>query len=382
MRAIGAAPHVIVVGGGITGAFAAYWLGKLGASAIIVEPDENGAKASTCNPGGLNPLHGPGIPGPMQALALESFSLHRAEWQLLRELSGSDFGGRRATRIAIALDDHDADRVRQAGELHARTPGFSAEWLDPRELLAAEPRLAATVIGGVRMDGDAKVDARRYRAAVTRAAIALGATLVVGKVCGLERAGDRVTAVRLESRSIGCDAVVMATGPWASGPGQWLGVRPAIEPVKGELLLVEPPGGGVAADLLCGEGAVYGRDGRQAWLGGTEEHSGFDARPSAAGRAAILRSVRRLWPGLERAPVLEHVAALRPVSADGRPIVGSCPGWENVQLALGSGRKGMLLSAGIGRAVAELAATGATDVPIGACSAARIGSTLTSASTP
>jgi glycine oxidase len=373
----GSEPHVVVVGGGITGAFAADWLARLGASAIIVDPDEQGAKASTCNPGGLNPLHGPGIPGPMQPLALTSFALHLQEWESIRSLSGGDFGGRRATRVALALDSDDLERLRHMSEQHVRTPGFRSEWLTDKELLSIEPRLSRAIVAGVRLEGDARVDAERYRAAVLRAAIGLGASFVRERVRGIERMGDRVTAVRLESRSIECDATIIATGPWTSEPGCWLGVRLPVKPVKGELLLVAPSGGPVEADFVWREAAVYGHRAGRAWLGGTEECVGFDVQPSAGARATILRSVGRMWPGLGRASILRHVAALRPVSADGRPIVGRCPGWQNAYVALGSGRKGMLLSAGIGRAVAELAATGVSGVPMSACSAERIGSTMT-----
>jgi glycine/D-amino acid oxidase-like deaminating enzyme len=65
------------------------------------------------------------------------------------------------------------------------------------------------------------------------------------------------------------------------------------------------------------------------------------------------------------------MAALRPVTPDGIPIVGLAPGWTNVSLALGSGRKGVLMSAALGRAAADLLAAGKTEVPIDPCSPER-----------
>jgi glycine/D-amino acid oxidase-like deaminating enzyme len=69
--------------------------------------------------------------------------------------------------------------------------------------------------------------------------------------------------------------------------------------------------------------------------------------------------------------VLEHVAGLRPVTPDGVPVAGLIDGWENVYAALGSGRKGVLLSAAVARAVADLITRGRTQVAIGPCSPRR-----------
>jgi glycine/D-amino acid oxidase-like deaminating enzyme len=143
--------------------------------------------------------------------------------------------------------------------------------------------------------------------------------------------------------------------------------------VKGELLLVELP---EATDVVWREAAVYARNSRTAWIAGTEERSGFNDAPSDAGRRAILSGAAAIWPGVEKAQVLRHVAGLRPVSADGIPLAGPAPGWDNVTLALGGGRKGMLLSAAIGRAVAELSLTGATRLPIEPCATDRFAGQL------
>jgi glycine/D-amino acid oxidase-like deaminating enzyme len=69
--------------------------------------------------------------------------------------------------------------------------------------------------------------------------------------------------------------------------------------------------------------------------------------------------------------VADQVAALRPSTFDGIPIVGFAPGWDNVCLALGGGRKGMLFAAGMGAATADLLLTGSTPLPIDPCSPGR-----------
>ena len=58
-------PDAVVIGGGITGVFVTYYLARKGLSTVLVEKDGLAAHASGSNPGGLNPLHGPEIPGRM-----------------------------------------------------------------------------------------------------------------------------------------------------------------------------------------------------------------------------------------------------------------------------------------------------------------------------
>jgi glycine/D-amino acid oxidase-like deaminating enzyme len=57
------------------------------------------------------------------------------------------------------------------------------------------------------------------------------------------------------------------------------------------------------------------------------------------------------------------------------PIVGLAHGWENVCLALGGGRKGMLFGPAMGKAAADLLLEGSTDLAIDACSPERFGLT-------
>jgi glycine/D-amino acid oxidase-like deaminating enzyme len=217
------------------------------------------------------------------------------------------------------------------------------------------------------VEGNRRVDGGAYTRAVVEAAVARGASTVRAEALELEQRGDRATGVVLDSGLLACDAVVIATGPWC----EWHGLPLPVAPLKGELLLVEIPGGAPSVDLGHGKATVYRADGGRALLGDTEERVGFDDAPTRVARERILAGASTLLPALAEARVVGHTAGLRPVTPDGIPIVGRVDGWENVCVATGAGRKGILLSAGLGLAVAELLVRDETALPIGPCSPTR-----------
>ncbi|MBI3736421.1 FAD-dependent oxidoreductase, partial [Candidatus Sumerlaeota bacterium] len=170
-----------------------------------------------------------------------------------------------------------------------------------------------------------------------------------------------------------CDGIVLATGAWGAESSRWLHCPIPIKPLKGDLLIVKtaegPP---IRHNYAWRDAAVYGTGSPEFWLGGTEEEAGFDCVPTAAARESILSRAAHLFLRLKDAVVVQQISGLRPMTADDLPLAGFAPGWKNVCLAMGGGRKGMLYSAGVGRAVAELLAKGQTDMPIAGCSPARL----------
>jgi glycine oxidase len=109
------------------------------------------------------------------------------------------------------------------------------------------------------------------------------------------------------------------------------------------------------------------------WAGSTEEHVGFNDTPTTAGRDDILTNLSRVLPSLADAGIEGHTACLRPLADDGIPIVGPATNRNNVYLATGTGRSGLLLAPGIAQAIADLIATGSTDWDIQLYSPSRFG---------
>lgn len=355
---------VAIIGGGAAGCATAYYLAKAGVRATIIEREGISSQASGTNAGGLNPLQGAGIPGPLGPLAAESFELHRGLAQSLQEESGTEFHPRTVTMVRVAFDESELPDLQEALRIYERAEGFSARWLETEEILKLDSRINPEAIQGLFTHGDASLSGFEYTVALSRAAERMGASVRIGAATGITTVGDRVTGVVLEDGELSCDAVVVATGPWSGHAEKWLGLEIPVRPLKGEIVRLRPVGEFPEQDFSGAGSSLYMRANGLAWIGGTETEEGFDTNPTEAARKKILGGAYRLMPALADAETVAHTACLRPVTADWLPIVGKAPGWANVYLATGAGKKGILISPGMGKATADLISEGSTDLSV------------------
>ena len=73
-------------------------------------------------------------------------------------------------------------------------------------------------------------------------------------------------------------------------------------------------------------------------------------------------------PAMAEARLALQTSCLRPITPDWLPIVGQAPGWDNVYLTTGAGKKGVLLSPAMGKATADLITQQVTSLSIDDCS--------------
>ena len=357
---------VIIVGAGAAGCAVAYYLALAGVKSTIIERDGVAAHASAYSAGGLNPLEGAGIPGPLAPLAGRSFDMHKRIWPDLSERSGVNFDPAVISSVRVAFDDTDLPEMESTHDIfQAAGPGFSAEWLDAAQLRELEPRISPEAVRALDARGNAILSSHRYTLALAGAAQSLGANLISAAVTGISANGQAVRSVLTDAGDeIPCGNVVFATGPWSADAQKWLGVPVPVEPYKGEILRTRLPSGPLDSDFQGPGVSLNHREDGQVWVGATEEKRGFDANPSQSARETLMSAAISLMPAMKDAEIVLHTACLRPLSPDWMPIIGKAPGWDNAYLATGAGKKGILISPGMGKAIADLITQDETDVPI------------------
>ena len=354
---------VIVVGGGIIGCLTAYLLSREGLKVTIIEADAVASHASGFAFGGLGPLEGAGIPDPLLGFSVWCLERHASLSPELEEASGVDTQFHLRDRLILAFDDSEALRYKEEIKWQKDVKGFHVEWLDQADVLKVEPRANPACLGASYAQGTGAIEAYRYNLAAAQAAEKFGAEILLRRVTGLISQGGRCSGVTLETGQLEAGAVVLAVGPWSHQASSWCGVELPVSPLKGQVIRLQLTADPMRASLnYAGSYAASKPDGL-IWAGTTEEEAGFDAGITTAARDKIMGDLLKMAPSLADAELVQQTACLRPISADGLPIVGKVPGWENLYVGTGSGRKGILWSTGMCHGLADLIVKGGTDVP-------------------
>jgi glycine oxidase len=340
---------VVVVGGGVVGCAVAFELAREGQGVVLLERGELAGEASGAAAGMLLPLGESSGEGPLAALGRRSLALFPGLVAELRERSGIDPELVVCGALHLAEDARAAARLRARAEVLAE-PG--AEWLEPAEVRALEPRLGPHVAGALFARGEAHVRSALLTRAAAGAAASLGARIETGvPVLGLLRNGERVVGVVTASGPIAAGCVVLCAGAWS--PALAPCALPIV-PVRGQILALEAPRPALGPILSGAAGYLVPRRDGSVVVGATQERVGFERRVTAAGLAQLLAAAQELVPALGACGFRGAWSGLRPATPDGLPAVGPAPGAPGLVLAAGHHRNGVLLAPVTARLVADL----------------------------
>ncbi len=355
---------VTIIGAGAIGCAIAYLLSKEGLKVVVVEQDSIGAHASGFAPGILHPLGlAPEYMETMLPLTTKSFQMHKEFSEQLPAEAGVDYHYRQSALLTLAFTQAEAQQIKDEVEIPQRQ-GFNIRWLNGDAIHCIESRVSSETKGAAYIEDVAEVDSYRYVLALAQAAEKYGAEIRHGQFTGLKRKGGRITAIQLSSGEIACDYTVLAMGPWMGMASSLVAVPILVGPQKGQTLRVQASG--PPFTTILGWGTHYITTTRHDGLvyhGATHEDVGFDEKPSTEGMDELINSLVTMVPSLVEAEVVLQTACLRPLSADGLPIIGEVPGQTGIYIAAGHWKKGILLSPVTARIITDLIVKGFTSIP-------------------
>ncbi len=364
-------PDVVVIGAGVVGCSVAYYLAREGINVTLLEQESISSGASAHATGSLSLLGAEFSPGASFQIARASYSEFQQIVPELESATGMDLLYQRRPSLRLALDDEEADLIKSL--MVWQQPYVKMHWIDAQEVHSIEPRLSPSIIGAVYEDESAQLDSYRLNLALARGAELKGAKLLYREVTGLVTSGPTISGVKTASGDIHCGTVVVAAGTWSRAFAPWLRFPVPIRPMKGERLLLNHPGEPLQVlisspkrghmisrmDGFISVGSTGGRDydRKELFLG--EE---FDRQPTETARLELLQRAIDVFPDLERAELVQQLAGSRPLSPDGKPIIGPVPGLECVLLATGHATKGIHLGPITGRIITDYISHGSTRV--------------------
>jgi glycine oxidase len=349
---------VLIIGGGVIGLTAAYYLTREQVRVTVVDKGDFGQEASWAGAG----IVPPGNPGraraPFDVLRAQSSALFPGLSAELRERTGIDNGYLRCGGVEFA------DEV-EGVTSEWRTEGIAFQTLAEAEVLRLEPALARGLGSAYHLPDMAQVRNPRHLKALLAGCAALGARLRPGRlVYSLVRQGNRITGALTGEGRISADRFIIATGAWSDTLLQPLGWQPGIRPVRGQIALLHAETPLFHRIVVRGKRYLVPRPDGRVLAGSTEEDAGFDKRTTAAAVRDLLAFAVAVVPGLAAVPLERSWAGLRPGTLDELPYLGPVPGVENLFVAAGHFRAGIQLSPGTALVLKELLLGQELTVPV------------------
>ena len=342
--------EVVIVGGGVTGLSAGWWLARSGVKVTVLDKFIVGWEASGRNGGGASHYQSP------------LFDEEQRMWPQMDELLGYPTEHQKE-RVIIAMTERQWEQYRFVAERHHRL-GPPVEVLDIKQVQEVVPLAGDNCFGGVHYKFGGHANPQRSVQAYAWALQDLGGKILQhSPVTGFETAGGKVTAVKTANATYGCDSVVVAAGPQIPALMAQLGVTVPLAPARAEMIITEPapmmPIGGVDGHKLYGRQTMRGN---LAYGGGPHEwidvdETGPAARPSTPLMRNLASRLAELLPKAAHLNIIRSWAGVIENSPDGRPIIDRLTSPDNVVVASMSG-VGFGLSPASGHAIRDLVIDG------------------------
>ena len=356
--------RVLIVGGGVIGSAAAYFLAhEFGQQPLVVEKDAAYRTASS---------------------ALSASSIRQQfSTEINIRLSQHSLAFLRRIGVELAVDrDVPQIGLTERGYLYLATPtgltalrannevqvrcGADVALLDKPDLRTRFPWLEVDDLGGASLglSGEGWFDGYGVLQAFRRKAITLGARFVTNEVREITTNGSTVHAVLQDGDRVEADSLLLAAGAWTAPLAAQLGFDLPVSARKRDVFVFESPATLPGCPLVIDPRGFWFRPEGRGFIGGAPPRGeDVDGAPLDQIDHGLFDEV--IWPALAaRIPQFE---ALRVTGAwagyyeynrfDQNGLVGRVPGHEHAFIACGFSGHGMQQAPAVGRAIAELIAT-------------------------
>jgi sarcosine oxidase, subunit beta len=316
---------IVIIGGGVMGASAAYHLAKCGVKNIVLlEKDEFfGTGATGRCAGGVRYQFSTDI---NVKLSIESLPM----LERFKEEIGQDVNYRKCGYLLIATNEKDAATFKHNVEMQ-NSLGIPTQLLSGDEVRARLPLMKFDdALVGTWNPQDGLVDPNSVVAGYVSAAQKLGVkALTNAEVTGIRVSGDQIEAVETSQGAIQTRMVLNAAGPWAGLIGQMAGVEIPIVPLRRQWFTTDalkevPEDFPFVIDFA--QSLYFHREAEGLLIGmsNQDEKPGFDQSIDEEFEFVNLEAAIERMPLLERASRTSHWAGLYEVTPDAHPIFGGC----------------------------------------------------------
>lgn len=398
------AKSIIIIGGGIVGLSAAYYLHKEGHQVTVIDKSDISKGASFVNAGYITPSHIIPLASPgMIAKGIKwmfnssspfymkprfdsdflkwSWYFHRASTkekvakaipvikdinlisrELFEEIKASgdlgDFHLERKGLLMLYKSAAVGEEELKVAE-KAKYLGLEVQLLDKEKLDAIEPQVKIDALGAIHYECDGHTTPTEFMPKMISYLKSAGVVVKTNEeVMDIELTNNTIQQIITTKDTYKADEIVLAAGSWSGLLSKKMNIKLPIQAGKGYRINMERPTGiTIPAILMEAKVAVTPMKGFTRFAG-TMEFSGINTIIRKERVGAIANAVTDFYPEIEinTTEKAEAKSGMRPVSPDGLPYIGRCNSIGNLTFATGHAMMGWSLGPATGKLVAEVIA--------------------------
>lgn len=412
--------NVVIVGGGIIGLTAAYYLKKAGITVAVIDDRGITDGCSFGNMGYISPSHfiplaTPGIINQGLKWMMSSSSpfyikprlnADLVRWGLAFKKSANNtlieknaphlnnllqLSRQLITDIKNDLDDFDLTEKgifmlyksentghhEKALVAQANSFGLKTVICNAQQVQDYEPETEVDVGGGILYLDDCHVNPSKLMQALYKKLRQMGVDFYLNaEVTDFEKEGDKITTVVTHTQPIAADEVIIANGSWMGQIAKLLGIKILLQPGKGYSILYEGLKHNLRYPSILVDHRVATAPINQ-WLriGGTMEMSGHNSKVLTKRVLSVYNAFNKYYPkmNLPQPEIAKAWYGYRPVSPDGLPYIGRHSKYKNLIFAGAHAMMGVSCATGTGVLLNEIVQHKATTIAIDAFNPERFG---------
>ena len=354
---------VAIIGGGLIGAWTAFFLARRGQRVMLIEKGVVGAQSSGVNFGNLR-LQGR-FPG-QYPLSLRSQAL----WEDFEALIGEDCEFEQTGHLYLACDEEERAKLEGYAQV-SESYGLAIERIGSADLRRRWPWLGERAVAATFSARDATANPRLATPAVARAAARQGAAILENtRVMAVDREGSGFAVTLADGSRVSCGALVNCAGAWAleiaerfgetapvfpAGPPQFVTepfpyrIEPSVQAIDGSVIFRQIPRGNI---ILAG----YPRT--------AADPQANRAPVPPVKTLAAMRALARVAPMLAQGHVIRVWSGIEAYLPDMIPVIGPSGTTPGLFHAFGFCGHGFQIGPGVGLCLSEMILDGETPTPL------------------
>jgi glycine oxidase len=338
--------EVLIIGGGVIGLSIARELHKNGVVRItVVDRGAIGAEASWAAAGMLAPNIETDTSEDFHRFGTEALNMYPDFAAELFAETGVDIELDRSGTLCLAFNESESTELAETFR-RQKLRDVPVEYLSGDEVRRLEPLVSPSAQDALLYPTDWQVENRKLMSALRTFAERNGVRIAENvDVSELIVDGSKVLGAKTSTGEMLADTTILATGAWTSliKIGD-VSIPGSVKPIRGQMISFETGAREIGRVIYSPRGYLVPRADGRILVGATVEDVGFDKSVTAEGVESLRSAGAEIIPRLRDLEIAERWAGLRPFAADGLPVLGDIPGYENIFVATAHFRNGILLA--------------------------------------